>query len=90
MIAPSFDAAHEENQYIQLALNIIQNGSLEEGRNGFTLSIFGANMSYSLENGALPMLTTKKMAWKTCLKELLWFIRGSTSNADLQNEGVHI
>jgi thymidylate synthase len=90
MMTPSFDSAHEENQYIQLALNIIQNGSLEEGRNGFTLSIFGANMSFSLENGALPMLTSKKMAWKTCLKELLWFIRGSTSNTDLQNEGVHI
>ena len=39
MITPPFDAAHEENQYIKLALNIIQNGSLEEGRNGFTLSI---------------------------------------------------
>jgi thymidylate synthase len=47
-------------------------------------------MYFSLENGKIPILTTKKTAWKTCLKELLWFIHGDTNNEYLQREGVHI
>ena len=46
--------------------------------------IYGSAMHFSLENNTLPFLTTKKVAWKTCLRELLWFIRGSTSNEELQ------
>jgi thymidylate synthase len=47
-------------------------------------------MRFSLENGKIPILTTKKTAWKTCLKELLWFIRGNTNTKVLQQQGVHI
>jgi thymidylate synthase len=47
-------------------------------------------MRFSLKDGKIPILTTKKTAWKTCLKELLWFIRGKTSNNLLQDQGVHI
>jgi len=47
-------------------------------------------MHFSLENGTIPLLTTKRVAWKTCLKELLWFVRGDTSNENLQKEGVAI
>jgi thymidylate synthase len=47
-------------------------------------------MVFSLEQGWLPLLTTKQMAWKTCLKELLWFIQGKTDNRHLQSAGVHI
>jgi thymidylate synthase len=47
-------------------------------------------MRFSLQNGKIPILTTKKTAWKTCLKELLWFIRGDTDNIHLQEENVHI
>ena len=47
-------------------------------------------MRFSLVNGKIPILTTKKTAWKTCLKELLWFIRGETDNKLLQEQGVHI
>jgi thymidylate synthase len=81
---------HEEYQYINLIRQIIDQGSWEEGRNGKTKSIFGASMRFSLANGQIPILTTKKTAWKTCLKELLWFIRGETDNEILQNQGVHI
>ena len=42
------------------------------------------------KNGKIPILTTKKTAWKTCLKELLWFIKGETDNNILQNQNVHI
>lgn len=81
---------HEEYQYLHLLENILENGSWEEGRNGRTKSIFGATMRFSLKDGKIPILTTKKTAWKTCLKELLWFIRGETDNHSLKEQGVHI
>ena len=81
---------NEEYQYLDLISDILEEGSLEEGRNGLTKSIFGAAMHFSLENGTIPLLTTKRVAWKTCFKELLWFIRGDTNNENLQKEGVAI
>lgn len=81
---------HEEYQYLNLLENIIENGTWEDGRNGKTKSVFGHMMRFSLKNGKIPILTTKKTAWKTCLKELLWFIRGKTNNNILKEQGVHI
>jgi len=80
----------EEYQYLNLLKNIIENGYWEEGRNGKTKCIFGASMRFSLQGGKIPIITTKKTAWKTCLKELLWFIRGETDNKILKEQGVHI
>ena len=80
----------EEEQYLNLIREILSRGTWEEGRNGRTKSIFGSSMRFSLANGQIPILTTKKTAWKTCLKELLWFIRGDTDNKLLQEQGVHI
>lgn len=80
----------EEEQYLNLIREILSRGTWEEGRNGKTKSIFGHSMRFSLENGRIPILTTKKTAWKTCLKELLWFIRGETNNKLLLDQGVHI
>ena len=81
---------HEEYQYLNILENILENGFWQEGRNGKTKSIFGVSMRFSLKDGKIPILTTKKTAWKTCLKELLWFIRGETNNKILKNQGVHI
>ena len=81
---------HPENQYLQLIKEILEKGSLEETRNGKTKSIFGYSMRFSLKDGELPLLTTKKVAWKTCFRELQWFIRGSTNNKELQDKNVHI
>ena len=81
---------HEENQYLNLINDIIENNETFEGRNGKTLAVFGAAMHFSLENNKIPLLTTKKLAIKTCLKELLWFIKGDTNNKNLKNENVHI
>lgn len=81
---------HEEQQYINLIRLILNEGTIEEGRNGTTQSIFGYSMSFSLKNGVIPLITTKKIAWKTCLKELLFFIRGETDNRLLKDEGVAI
>jgi thymidylate synthase len=81
---------HDENQYISLIEDIISDGILEESRNGYTKSIFGSAMHFTLENNVIPLLTTKKLAWKTCLRELLWFISGNTDNGILQNNNVKI
>ena len=82
--------ANEEYQYLDLIKNILKNGYWENGRNGKTISIFGNSMRFSLRNNKIPILTTKKVAWKTCLKELLWFIRGDTDNKILKEQNVHI
>lgn len=81
---------HPENQYLQLIRDILERGSLECGRNGNTKSLFGYSMRFSLADGTLPLLTTKSVAWKTCFRELMWFIRGDTDNKKLQSVGVHI
>lgn len=80
----------EEEQYLNLIRDILSEGTLEQGRNGNTKCVFGAAMHFSLDHGVIPILTTKRVAWKTCLKELLWFIRGDTNNEHLQQEGVTI
>lgn len=80
---------HPEQQYLNLLKNIINNGEIIQGRNGVTKTIFGTSMRFPLEK-EFPLLTTKKMAWKTCLKELLWFIKGDTNNKNLKKQNVHI
>ncbi len=80
----------EETQYLEMAGRIIDAGNIETGRNGVTRCLYGEKMEFSLENNALPLLTSKKVAWRTCLRELLWFISGSTSNHDLQKKKVKI
>lgn len=87
---PNGEIFHEEFQYLNLINDIIKQGELIKGRNGITKCIFGSAMHFSLENNKIPILTTKKVAWKTCLKELLWFIKGSTSNIELQKQNVKI
>ena len=81
---------NEENQYLNLIDQIIKYGKWEIGRNGRVLAIYGAALHFSLEHQKIPILTTKKVAWKTCLRELLWFISGNTSNATLNQKKVHI
>jgi len=80
----------EEQQYLDLIRDVLENGEREEGRNGNTKSIFGHTMRFSLKNGKIPILTTKQVAWKTCFKELIWFIGGKTDNQYLQKQNVHI
>ena len=78
---------HEYN-YLNALKEVFEKGQKVQGRNGCVLSMFGQRMEYDLER--FPLLTTKKMGYKTILKELLWFLRGSTSNEELVQENVHI
>ena len=80
----------EEIQYLELVNDIIKNGDKIKSRNGITRNLFGTSMKFSLENNRIPILTSKKVAWKTCLKELLWFINGSTNNNILNKQNVYI
>jgi thymidylate synthase len=80
----------DEYQYINLIQTILENGYNETGRNGNVKAIFGTSMRFNLSNNKIPILTTKKLAWKTCLKELLWFISGSTDNKILKQNNVKI
>ena len=89
-IVNQFPIRHEENQYLNLIDDILSEGTKEEGRNGTTFVVVGSAMHFSLNDRRVPFLTTKRLAWKTCLKELLWFIRGETDNKLLQAQNVHI
>ena len=84
------DSFHDENQYLNLIQDILNEGIIENTRNGFTKAVFGSAMHFSLEDNTIPLMTTKKLAWKTCLKELLWFISGNTDNSILQEKNVKI
>ena len=79
-----------DQTYNELVRRVLVDGTWETGRNGNTKAIFGHMMRFDLRDGALPLLKGKRVAWKTCLKELLWFIRGSTDNRELKGENVHI
>lgn len=82
--------SHDENQYTRLIKDILEHGEEISSRNGDVKAVFGSAMHFSLENGTLPLLTTKKVAWKTCLKELLWFMNGDTDNRNLKSQNVKI
>ena len=85
-----FGNHHEEYQYLRLISEIHTYGSMENGRNGYAKTIFGSAMHFDLSDNTIPVLTTKKVAFKTCLKELLWFIHGKTDNKLLKNQNVKI
>lgn len=81
---------HPEQQYLQLIKDVLSKGTWEQGRNGKTVSLFGCNMRFSLKDGTIPLLTTKRVAWKTCFHELIWFVNGCTDNKKLLEKNVHI
>ena len=78
----------DEQQYLTLMNSIVNDGLTMEGRNGQVKSSFGEKMVFNLDR--FPLLTTKKMGHKTVLRELLWFLKGSTDNQALKDKNVHI
>jgi thymidylate synthase len=78
-----------DKQYTDLLQDILDNGVTKETRNGGTLSVFGRQIRHSMKDG-FPLLTTKKMAWKTIVTELLWFLRGDTNIKYLVDNDCHI
>jgi len=78
-----------EQQYLQLLRKIFDEKNIKATRNSEVFSSFGEKMVFDLREG-FPLLTSKKMGYKTILRELLWFLSGSTNNKELQEKKVHI
>lgn len=84
-------AAHPEYQYLDLMRAIWETGSQRADRTGVgTRSVFGAQLRYDLGEGAMPLLTTKRVYWKTATREMLWFLTGNTNIRPLVLQGVKI
>jgi thymidylate synthase len=78
-----------DKKYTDLLQDILDNGVKKETRNGGTISVFGRQIRHNMSEG-FPLLTTKKMAWKTMVTELLWFLRGDTNIKYLVDNDCHI
>ena len=79
-----------DKQYQQLLQDILDNGVQKKDRTGTgTLSVFGRQIRHKMSEG-FPLLTTKKMAWKTMVTELLFFLRGDTNISFLLSYDCHI
>jgi thymidylate synthase len=85
------DAMSEERQYLELIKKILHDGNERIDRTGVgTLSIFGAMQRYSLQDGTLPIFTTKRVFTRGVIEELLWMVSGSTDAMILAKKGIHI
>lgn len=81
----------EEDNYLNLFKKVIATGTHRNDRTGAgTISTFGERLEFSLKNGVIPVLTTKRVPFKTVAKELLWFISGKTNTKILEAQGVNI
>ncbi|WP_228244021.1 thymidylate synthase [Porphyrobacter sp. GA68] len=82
---------HYEHQYLDLMRDVWERGSERMDRTGIgTRSVFGVTLRFDLAGGAMPLVTTKRVYWKTATRELLWFLSGSTNIRPLVLQGVKI
>ncbi|MBR0553265.1 thymidylate synthase [Stakelama marina] len=85
------DARHFEHQYLDLLRRVWEQGDERRDRTGVgTRSLFGPTMRFPLKDGAVPLFTTKRVAWKTAAREMLWFLTGDTNIRALVAQKVHI
>ena len=85
------DSPHYEQQYLDLLKKVWTEGSVQHDRTGVgTKALFGAMMRFSLADNAIPLLTTKRVFWKTAAREMLWFLTGNTNIRPLLQQNVRI
>lgn len=79
-------------QYLDLLEDILENGEERDDRTGVgTISVFGRQLRFNLKDG-FPAVTTKSLAWRAVVSELLWFLEGSTNEhrlAEIKNDNKH-
>jgi thymidylate synthase len=89
-----FDSPRDEHwewQYLGLMRRIWEHGDERVDRTGVgTRSVFGAQIRFDLADGAMPLITTKRVYWKTATREFLWFLTGDTNIRALCAQGVEI
>lgn len=78
-----------DSQYLNLLRDILNNGVEKDTRSGKVKSVFGRQMRFDLKKG-FPLLTTKKVFYRGCFEELIWFLSGSTNIKYLVEKNVHI
>lgn len=84
-------SGHWEWQYLALMRRIWEHGDERIDRTGVgTRSLFGAELRFDLADGRMPLLTTKRVFWKTAAREMLWFLTGDTNIRALCAQGVQI
>lgn len=82
---------HPEQQYLDLLSYLLEHGDRRLDRTGVgTLSTFGAIMRFDMSDGTIPIYTTKRVYWKTAIKEMLWFLSGQTNIQSLLKDNVRI
>ena len=82
---------HFEQQYLDLLDAVWTRGDERRDRTGVgTRSLFGPTLRFDLADDRVPLLTTKRVAWKTAAREMLWFLSGDTNIRALVAQGVHI
>ena len=80
---------HPEYQYLNLLQELLDHGEKRMDRTGVgTLALFGRQMRFDLSE--FPILTTKRIFWKTAFKEMLWMLSGGTNIRELLEQGVRI
>jgi thymidylate synthase len=80
---------HQEQQYLDLLQDLIDQPPRDDRTGTGTRSMFGKRLEFDLSEG-FPLITTKRMPFRVIAEELLWFISGSTSVSPLQEKGVRI
>lgn len=79
-----------ETPYLNTVKHILNNGELRDDRTGTgTISIFGNQIRFDISE-YVPLLTTKFVPWKSCIQELLWFVKGKTDSKELEAVKVNI
>lgn len=79
-----------ETPYINLVRSIMNSGEHRADRTGTgTISLFGHQLRFDISE-TVPLLTTKFVPWKSCIQELLWFLKGRTDSRELESVGVGI
>jgi len=83
--------SHYEDQYLDLLRRVWETGDERRDRTGVgTRSLFGPTLRFDLSDDRVPLLTTKRVAWKTAAREMLWFLTGDTNIRTLVAQKVHI